>query len=214
MSLIPYAGSPALNAAKADDLTIPDYLKRSPDDPPSAIKAPAKPAEATTTKALQDEAKTAKSRGRIAKMKAKQNGELAKMPLTGKAALEAINAADPKPGKLPVPPPSAKQDRAKAKDKPKPAPKDKPAGQRKPPAAKKAAKAPKAPKSANRTSEPRSGSKTAMAADLIRRSGGCTTADILKATGWPAVSVPAIARASGIKLAKEKDGSVTRYRAE
>lgn len=58
----------------------------------------------------------------------------------------------------------------------------------------------------------RSGTKTAMVANLLRRSNGCTTADVLKATGWPSVSMPAMARAIGVKLAKEKDGSVTRYR--
>ena len=56
--------------------------------------------------------------------------------------------------------------------------------------------------------------KTELAADLIRRKNGCTSADILAATGWPAVSVPAIAKATGIKLLKDKQpGEATRYRA-
>jgi hypothetical protein len=58
----------------------------------------------------------------------------------------------------------------------------------------------------------RAGSKTEVVAKLLMRSGGCTTADILKATGWPAVSVPALSKAAGLKLRKEKEkGSPTRY---
>lgn len=53
--------------------------------------------------------------------------------------------------------------------------------------------------------------KTAVVGELLSRKEGCTTADILKATGWPAVSVPAQAKAVGLKLRKEKDGKVTRY---
>jgi hypothetical protein len=40
--------------------------------------------------AEQAETKKKKAQGRIAKMKAKKSGETRKMPLTGKAALEAI----------------------------------------------------------------------------------------------------------------------------
>jgi hypothetical protein len=54
-------------------------------------------------------------------------------------------------------------------------------------------------------------SKTAMVGQLLLRKEGCTTADILKATGWPSVSVPAQAKAVGLGLRKEKDGKVTRY---
>jgi hypothetical protein len=54
--------------------------------------------------------------------------------------------------------------------------------------------------------------KTAIVGDLLRRKDGCTTADILKATGWPSVSVPQQAKAVGLKLRKEKKpGEVTRY---
>jgi hypothetical protein len=53
--------------------------------------------------------------------------------------------------------------------------------------------------------------KTALIATLLMNPKGCTTADILKATGWPSVSVPQQAKAVGLKLRKEKDGKVTRY---
>jgi len=54
-------------------------------------------------------------------------------------------------------------------------------------------------------------SKTAMVGQLLLRKEGCTTADILAATKWPSVSVPAQAKAVGLGLRKEKDGKVTRY---
>jgi Protein of unknown function (DUF3489) len=54
--------------------------------------------------------------------------------------------------------------------------------------------------------------KTALIGELLQRKSGCTTAEILKTTGWPAVSVPAQARAVGLKLRKEKvKGEPTRY---
>jgi hypothetical protein len=56
-------------------------------------------------------------------------------------------------------------------------------------------------------------SKTQIVARLLQRPEGCTTADALAATGWPAISMPAQAKASGLTLKKEKDGKVTRYRA-
>lgn len=57
------------------------------------------------------------------------------------------------------------------------------------------------------------GSKTKreIAADLLTRAEGCTAREILDATGWPAVSVPQIAKASGLTLRQEKDGRTTRY---
>lgn len=54
--------------------------------------------------------------------------------------------------------------------------------------------------------------KAALVADLLQRPAGCTGADILKATGWPTVSVPQQAKAAGLKLRKEKTkGEPTRY---
>lgn len=58
----------------------------------------------------------------------------------------------------------------------------------------------------------RPGSKTEMIAGMLTRPEGCTTAEVLEATGWPTVSMPQQAKAAGLKLAKEKDGKVTRYR--
>ena len=64
-----------------DDLAIPAFLQRKKLDPVAAEIA-----------AEQEATKKAKARGRIEKMKAKQRGDLKKMPLTGKAALAAIRA--------------------------------------------------------------------------------------------------------------------------
>lgn len=64
--------------------------------------------------------------------------------------------------------------------------------------------------------KPREGgpSKRDMAAQLLLRPEGTTAREILDATGWPAVSVPAIAKASKLNLRQEKDGKVTRYYGE
>lgn len=53
--------------------------------------------------------------------------------------------------------------------------------------------------------------KRQLAADLLLREEGTTSREILEATGWPSVSIPAIAKASNISLRKVKDGSTTRY---
>lgn len=58
----------------------------------------------------------------------------------------------------------------------------------------------------------REGTKLATIVGLLGRPGGCTAAEILKATGWPSVSVPQQAKAAGLTLLKEKDGKVIRYR--
>ena len=64
---------------------IPDFLLRTQEE------AEAKDAAAREAiKAELAERTKAKAAGRIAKMKAKQSGETRKMPLTGKAALDAI----------------------------------------------------------------------------------------------------------------------------
>lgn len=63
---------------------IPGFLqrKREGDDKDAAAREEIQKLEA--------ERKLAKSRGRIAKLKANKAGERAKMPLTGRAALEAL----------------------------------------------------------------------------------------------------------------------------
>ena len=74
--------------------------------------------------------------------------------------------------------------------------------------------APKAAAKASRGEHGRPGSKLALVADMLKRKEGCTTAEVLAATGWPAVSMPQQARAAGLTLVKEKVGKVTRYRAK
>jgi hypothetical protein len=54
-------------------------------------------------------------------------------------------------------------------------------------------------------------SKRAEAAALLAREGGATAGEILECTGWPSVSVPALARASNLTLRQQKEGRVTRY---
>ena len=89
-----------------------------------------------------------------------------------------------------------------AKGKPKPAKPEK-----KKPAPKKPAKAVKAPAKPGKA-----GSKVQIVADLLRRPEGATRDDILKATGWPSVSVPQQAAAAKLTLRKEKNpGEPTRY---
>lgn len=67
--------------------------------------------------------------------------------------------------------------------------------------------------------EPAKGSKLAKIAALLRRKEGCTTAEVLKATGWPAVSMPQQAKSLGLALKTERGPFgpggrvVTRYRA-
>lgn len=79
------------------------------------------------------------------------------------------------------------------------------------------AKSKKASKAKARTSVKskgtRKGTKLEKIVGLLKRPEGCTTKDVLRATGWPAVSLPQQAKAAGIKLKKEKDGKFTRYRA-
>lgn len=73
------AAVPSTKPPADTDTGIPDFLKRDKSDP-----------VADQIRQEQADLKRAKAKGRIAKMKAKQSGETRKMPLTGKAALEAI----------------------------------------------------------------------------------------------------------------------------
>lgn len=66
------------------------------------------------------------------------------------------------------------------------------------------AKEPKAAKPATNGEGPRKESKLAICVALLTRKQGCTTRDLLAATGWPAISVPATAKAGKLKLRKEK----------
>lgn len=57
----------------------------------------------------------------------------------------------------------------------------------------------------------KSNSKVDLIGSLLLRPDGCTTADVLEATGWPSVSMPAQAKLAGLALRKEKVGKVTKY---
>jgi hypothetical protein len=54
-------------------------------------------------------------------------------------------------------------------------------------------------------------SKVEVIGGLLRRDGGCTAKDVMEATGWPSVSMPAQAKALGVKMKQKKEGRVTRY---
>ena len=78
----------------------------------------------------------------------------------------------------------------------------------------KTAKPKAAPKSAvDKAFVVRPGSKLKSVVALLTREEGCTTKDILASTGWPSVSVPAMAKAAGLTLKKEKEDGITRYHA-
>ena len=64
---------------------------------------------------------------------------------------------------------------------------------------------------ASRPTAPSKGAKAKLIGDLLLRPEGCTSADVLAATGWPSVSMPAQAKACGLELRKEKIDGVTRY---
>jgi hypothetical protein len=77
-SIIPH--EPVKPGIVAECPDIPDFLRRQ--SQPDPVAEQIREEQAATKKA--------KARGRIEKMKAKKAGELKKMPLTGKAALDHI----------------------------------------------------------------------------------------------------------------------------
>ncbi len=99
---IPVTEVPIPDVLPGDDLTIPTFLKRGREMQKAidteVAAANARIAEARRRddetaakhKAEAEEKRKAKARGRIAKLKAKQRGDLSRMPLTGRAALDAI----------------------------------------------------------------------------------------------------------------------------
>jgi hypothetical protein len=75
--------------------------------------------------------------------------------------------------------------------------------------AKKANKGAKSPKSPRKTTGTRQGSKTAKVLDLLRRSGGASLKELIKATGWQAHSVRgflsgALGKKMGLTVASTK----------
>jgi hypothetical protein len=76
--------SSATTTTTDDGLDIPAPFRRVPNAADDAARA--------EIAAQQAGRKTAKARGRIAKLKADQSGERRKMPLSGKDALDLINA--------------------------------------------------------------------------------------------------------------------------
>lgn len=64
---------------------------------------------------------------------------------------------------------------------------------------------------AKKTEGVRPGSKLEQVVKLLQRASGCTSKDVLKATGWPSVSMPQQAKAAGITLETEKIDGVTHY---
>lgn len=125
-----------------------------------------------------------------------------KEPATGKAEAETViaNAAD-----------AAAEETVMSKKKAKKPARKKAAARKKAPVRKAASK--KVAKNGKPSSGGvREGSKRETVVGLLKRSGGCTRADVLAATGWPSVSLPSIAKASGLTLRKEKsEGQQTRY---
>lgn len=69
--------------------------------------------------------------------------------------------------------------------------------------AKKGAIAPKRKAASNGNAGPR-GKKTKEIARLLQRKTGCTAVEVKAMTGWPAVSMPAMSKACGLRLRKEK----------
>lgn len=198
----------AAAAAKADGL--PEEFVRTTEKPAakakreaSAKKQAERIAKATAEQKTADQAKAEELKAEVAKEKATKAtnrkatkaavaaGETKRMPATGHEAVMIIKGARKA---------AAKADKAA----------EKAAGA---PKAAKGAKTKAAP--AKRTSAPRkpgTGSKTELIGALLKRAKGCTTKDVLEATGWPAVSMPQQAKALGIGLRKEKKpGEVTRY---
>jgi len=106
-----------------------------------------------------------------------------------------------------------KGEKLKGAEKSEPKKADKPVAKKKAAAKKSAAKSNGNGAAPHKRGEgPRPGSKMEIIHGLLTRKKGCTVADILEATSWPSISVPATAELLGLKLKKEKaKGERTRY---
>lgn len=78
----------------------------------------------------------------------------------------------------------ADSEQPKANKKASRAPRRAPVAAKKAKSGKKASPSKKAPKGAKKANAARDGSKTAQVLDLLKRSGGATMKELLKATGW------------------------------
>lgn len=215
---------------------IPEFLRVQNRRPPTpeeqaridAAMAKVQESDAERNRLRLEQIKRAKekSRVRIEKLVAKQSGETAQMPTMGKTAMEIIMKPGPKETAL-------RETRAGEHQEPKPKrqrkakeiplmriPDEPPTEPAIPPDCDPIADQQPTTKKKARSTKPvqdktdiRPGTKLASIVKLLSRPEGCTTADVLKATGWPSVSMPAQAKAAGLKLKKVKDGNAFRYRA-
>ena len=83
-------------------------------------------------------------------------------------------------------------------------------------AAKKANKGATSAKSPKKVASARAGSKTAKVLDLLKRSGGASLEELMKATGWQAHSVRgflsgAVGKKMGLTVSSAKAGEDRRY---
>jgi hypothetical protein len=85
--------------------------------------------------------------------------------------------------------PSAGNEQPKANKKARVAPRGAHVAKKATKSAKKAAPAKRAPKGAKKAAGVRDGSKTAKVLDLLKRAGGVTAKELMKATGWQPHSV-------------------------
>ncbi len=191
-------------------------------------------AEDPSTAAVRREAEERAAAERERVLAKKRDDEAIRRRALKNAALVARGVATPEPVKItkvttiPAPPKPAPEGAQQETDMPKKPKKTAtrrklnpkllathPANRGKQPPKQRAAKGamPKAPKAAKTdgTKTVRPGSKLEIVVGLLTRQEGCTAADVLKATEWPAVSMPQQARAAGLTLRQEKEGKTTRY---
>lgn len=186
---------------KMEDLTIPTFLRRKPAPAPAPTAAePAPDLEAFTAPPLTVEQSIKQEADRrwrdwMPTMTDRKRPLLRALIKEVRMEFHAIEVA--KEGKMPEAPAPAKQKDTEAMTT----------------KTKKTTKTKGAKPKVDGPKEARKGSKLEIVANLLKRPNGCTTADVLKATGWPAVSMPQQAKSAGLTLKKDKVDGVTRYTA-
>lgn len=188
-----------------DDLDIPESLRVENRRPLSAeakakleanlAAAKQKAPDSGTTAVAAELADRKRTKREVKKERkaAEKTGKTTAMPLSGAAAVAAI---------------TGKAKRSSGGSKPKATGKSASKGAGAPKKKASAAKGAKPKKPAKATA---GGSKVETIGKLLLRPSGCTTADVLAATGWPSVSMPQQAKAAGLRLRREKEGKVSRY---